>query len=99
MPLCLELEYVQWHTRVHKYKRSNLRYAVEDMAYTERMPFLDEMDYVGVAKLRRKMTAEDLRGLNRPMLVIGPGQEALAIVITMKQYRVIQELIMEGLLR
>ena len=64
------------------------------MAELDRMPFLDEVDYVGVAKLRRRMKAEDLRMLQRPMVVVGPHDEALALVITMAQYRAIQELIM-----
>jgi hypothetical protein len=62
----------------------------------QRMPLLDELDYVGVAKLRHRMTAADLRELHRPMMVLGPGDEPLALVITIAQYRAINAFILRA---
>lgn len=74
--------------------RNFVRYSKKAMDEIERMPLLDEIDYVGVAKLRRRMSAEDLRKLRRPMMVIGPKDEPLALVITIRQYRAIHDYIM-----
>ena len=64
-------------------------------------PFVDpSVEYVGVGKLRQRMTTDDLRSLKRPLIVMGatkPTDERtapVAVLISYAQYLEMQEAIL-----
>ena len=61
-------------------------------------PFVDpNVEYVGVGKLRQRMTSDDLESLKRPLIVMGanrsdePRSLPVAVLISYRQYLEMQE--------
>lgn len=65
--------------------------------YAGKLPFFEkDMEYVGVAKLRRRMSRADLLDLKRPILIIDSKSDcALAVLMNAEQYQAFLEAYLE----